>query len=471
MFKALKSLVHKLEKKNYLVLAYLVLILECVTPIVAISLQRDLINIVFIDKDYDQFVALIALYAAFFFLPKVFFSMRRVMFFEMSYRLSTRLIKDFLTKVYALSHKNVSKEHIGKLMHYIRHDIQDVSNLSMNVLLSELIRIILSVFLLAVMIAFINLKLLLFVSVITVLYYMLIKSFSKKMTSHQETCRKAKSNVSVCIEESVASMREVLAFGQEEDQIIKYEGTFKIYYGAVLKQTLHKIKSICMSDPFIYGTKVIVILTASKSILADAITLGEFVVAFTLVNDYVSTLGQLLEKAVVSKKFLAAVESLSTIMKAEEDEVGEEKLEAIKSITFENVSFAFDKKKAVLKDVSIEIPIGKKIAVVGESGSGKSTIAHLLLRLCEPSSGTILINSLPIKAYDESYKNHLSIVFQEPHFMPFSIKENLLLGSDYKKEKIENICRLIHSPFCLPSATSTLIYIFSLYIGWASYRK
>lgn len=149
MMSSMLFLFKYINKKRWLLFGYIVLILECVTPIAATLLQRDLIDKVFYGKLYQEFPRLLALYAIFFFGPKLFFTLRKVTFFHISYHLQMLLTKSFLLKIYELPTATFNKEHVGKLLNHIRSDIADASDLSVNQLLSESMKNVLSILLIS----------------------------------------------------------------------------------------------------------------------------------------------------------------------------------------------------------------------------------------------------------------------------------------------------------------------------------
>lgn len=99
-------------------------------------------------------------------------------------------------------------------------------------------------------------------------------------------------------------------------------------------------------------------------------------------------------------------------------------------LTLRNVSFRYpESEREVLKHVDLFIPYGKKIAIIGENGSGKSTLLKLLLRLSEPTAGTILLNQTEIsKIKIEDYRALFSVVSQTPHLFSGTVMDNVSLG-------------------------------------------
>ena len=100
-------------------------------------------------------------------------------------------------------------------------------------------------------------------------------------------------------------------------------------------------------------------------------------------------------------------------------------------IRFCHVSFKYPGTEAlVLDDINLEVPAGKMFALVGLSGAGKSTIANLVPRFFDPTSGAILIDEEPIPNYDiQSLRAQIAVVTQDNFLFSTTVEENIRLGS------------------------------------------
>lgn len=443
MWDNLSFLLKYSTKKRWFVLGYSALLLECATPIVAVLLQRDLIDQVFIGRQYDAFSKLIALYALFFFGPKLWFTVRKVTFFHIGYHLQMTLTEKFLQKIYALPTNRFNKEHAGKLMNNIRNDIADATDVAVNQLLSESVFVLLTIIFLACSISYISVTMLLIVAAVAVVYYFLLNRFSSKTKKYAQQVRTERAGMAVTVEESISAVREVVAFNAQEWQMNRYENQFQKYYQAILNEGLYKVKILFVSEPFLYGTKLIVILFGGMSAISNNVSLGEFVVSFTLVDQLVTALGQLFQLSLTGKRLTAPVKCIQEMMCQEETHFGSETMSgSVSAIEFKNVTFSYSEAQGpVLSNLSLTLPMGKKIAFVGESGSGKSTLAQLLLRMHAPEKGEVFMNGMPVKAYGKQYAHKVSAVFQQPHFLPTTIKENLVFDGTYTCQQIESVCQ------------------------------
>lgn len=108
-------------------------------------------------------------------------------------------------------------------------------------------------------------------------------------------------------------------------------------------------------------------------------------------------------------------------------------------IEFKNVSFKYPETNAyVLKNVSIKLNIGERLAIVGMNGSGKTTFIKLLCRLYDPTEGEILLNGINIKKYNyEEYMNLFSIVFQDFNLFSFSLGQNVAAAVNYEESRVQ----------------------------------
>ena len=118
------------------------------------------------------------------------------------------------------------------------------------------------------------------------------------------------------------------------------------------------------------------------------------------------------------------------------------------SIEFRNVSLRYlpDEPAAVL-DLSFRLPRGSFTALVGVSGVGKSSVADLLLRLFEPTSGQILVDGIDLQTVDRrSWRTHLGVVSQDPFLFHASIRDNITFGKpDATKDEIVSAARASHA--------------------------
>lgn len=114
-------------------------------------------------------------------------------------------------------------------------------------------------------------------------------------------------------------------------------------------------------------------------------------------------------------------------------------------IEFINVSFRYPgSEEYALKNVSLKLRIGRRMAVVGMNGSGKTTFIKLLCRLYDPTEGRILLNGIDIRKYSyDEYLSIFSVVFQDFKLFSFTIAQNIAASDDYDKAEIEKCLKKV----------------------------
>ena len=130
---------------------------------------------------------------------------------------------------------------------------------------------------------------------------------------------------------------------------------------------------------------------------------------------------------------IAGAERVFAVLNEEdEDKSGEELAKEEKAaVTFRNVRFSYDGENPVIKNFTLTVPTGKKVALVGATGSGKTTIVNLLMRFYETDSGEICINKQNIQDVARgSLRQNVAIVLQDTVLFSNTVQNNLKYGND-----------------------------------------
>lgn len=126
----------------------------------------------------------------------------------------------------------------------------------------------------------------------------------------------------------------------------------------------------------------------------------------------------------------------------EETDNGELKKAIFGDMELQNVSFAYNADKLILKDINIKFPKGSKTALIGRNGSGKTTLINLLTRLYDPISGKILLNGTDISnILLMEFRNMISVVSQQIYLFNDTIKNNICLYKCVSDERLETACK------------------------------
>lgn len=188
----------------------------------------------------------------------------------------------------------------------------------------------------------------------------------------------------------------------------------------------------------------LIYIVGSNMVFALHLSIGS-VFAFITYSTYVTRpISAILNIGYLLSGIIPSTKRYYEFMEEEEEDQGAEYRVVPQpgEIEFRQVSFAYEKDKPVLENVSFLIPRGSKTALVGKNGSGKSTVIDLLLRLYEPGQGQILLNGQEISGMPlMEYRNLISVVSQDIYLFQDTIRNNICLYVQMEDAQILEACR------------------------------
>ncbi|MBU3821728.1 ABC transporter ATP-binding protein/permease [Flavobacteriaceae bacterium XHP0103] len=278
-------------------------------------------------------------------------------------------------------------------------------------------------------------KLTLFVFIFIPLSGLIISRIGKSLKRKSDRVQKEQGNILSTIEETLTGLRIIKGFNAEEKFNTRFkESTSRFYHFS--NKLLNRQNLASPTSEFL-GILVISILLwyGGQLVLIDKSLDGSTFIAYMGLAYNIMVPAKAIARGLYNiKQGNAAAERIQEIIDTpnplKDSENAKKKNNFNSKIEFENISFKYQD-EYVLKDFSLTIPKGKKVALVGQSGSGKSTIANLITRFYDVNKGKIMIDGIDIRDLTtKSLRNQLGIVTQDAILFNDSIKNNLLLGNE-----------------------------------------
>lgn len=238
------------------------------------------------------------------------------------------------------------------------------------------------------------------------------------------------------VEESLSGMRVIKAFSASNFMIKKFKEEDENYAKINVSMARKFELASPLSEFFGVVTMAAILLIGGNLILSGGDMDGSEFIGYIILFSQVLTPAKEISKAVSAiQKGNASAERIFTILDIEPsiaDVPGAEPLKEFNNnIKFNRVSFSYEPEKSILKEISFDIEKGKTIALVGPSGGGKSTIADLIPRFYDPTSGNITIDDEDIKLVKiSSLRKMMGIVTQESILFNDTIFNNIAFGVD-----------------------------------------
>ncbi len=353
------------------------------------------------------------------------------------------IVKDLrgqlFSKMLVMPMSYFTEERKGDLLSRITADVQEVESSILNVLQALFREPIIIVFCLGIMI-YISPGLTLFVLGLIVFTAFFIGRIGKTLKRKSSKAQQKLGDLISIIEESLSGMRIIQGFTAESYQDERFEKENESYKELLTKVIRRRDLSSPLSE--FLGIMIVAILLwyASGRVFKnelDPATLFGYLLAFF----YILNPAKSFSKAYFNvQKGIAALERVEEVLDAEVTITEKENAKSIKDfrtkIEYRNVGFKYDNDdQEVLKNINIEIPVGKIIALVGPSGAGKTTIADLLPRFHDVNEGAIFIDGINIKDYKlRALRSLMGIVSQEAILFNDTIYNNIRFGVENATE-------------------------------------
>ena len=288
-------------------------------------------------------------------------------------------------------------------------------------------------------------------SLVTVfLYILLTLAITNWRMKYRYDMNDMQSEANTNAVDSLINYETVKYFNQDNFEVERYDNTMRRWEEVAVKSfTSMTALNFAQSAVIAIGVTIILIL-AADGVVKSELSLGDMIMIQALLLQLflpLSSLGiiyrQIKHNFIDMNNMFDLLEKSSKIKDikgAKDIEVNNAKVE------FQNISFAYEGKDKVLKDISFSIEPGQKVAIVGSSGSGKSTISKLLFRFYDVSSGQILIDGQDIKQYTQrSVQSAIGVVPQEPVMFNESIFYNISYGKyGATKEEVVQAAKLAY---------------------------
>ena len=364
-----------------------------------------------------------------------FLNYQRIMF---NNRLEQDVVFDMRSNVYkALNQLSINffeNRSTGELMSRINDDVNYVERIFIDGV-EQVVTAVLTLTGITVILFYLHWKLALVALLPIPLLIWGASIYTKKAHSLYHKVRESAAKMNSRLQDSISGIREIFAFNRQSHEISRFEKKSREYCNSNLKvMSLWAIYSPAMMFLGSLGTALI-LLYGTELIRNDEITIGSLVAFIGYLALFYTPINQLHSVNHMLQHALASGERIFEIIDRQPDvkEIPNAFLPTTNmrgEIEFQEVTFAYTQNKPVIKNLSLNISSGNKIALVGHTGSGKSTLIKLLLRFYDTDLGKITIDNHNIKELKISYlREQIGLVSQDPYLFNGTVAENILYGN------------------------------------------
>ncbi len=352
----------------------------------------------------------------------------------MGTNMETDMRRDAYAHLQKLSNTYYNNTKVGQIMGRITNDLFDVTEFAHHCPEEFFIAGLKAVFSFVILLGVSPILTLLIFTCLPLMFFVCLKINRKQKSVFKEQ-RHQIGELNARIEDSLLGQRVVKAFTNEEKENQKFEEDNQKFLG-IKKHSYHLMAVFTTANRLFDGMMYLVVIVAGGIFLTKGLISAGDLVAYTLyVSTMIATIRRIIEFTEQFQRGMTGIERFLEIMDAEIeifDEPDAVEMPTPKGdIVFDNVSFEYsDDHNEVLRNVSLHIHAGEKLALVGPSGGGKTTLCNLIPRFYDVTEGKILIDGEDIRKYTlKSLRSNIGVVQQDVYLFSGTIRENILYGN------------------------------------------
>ncbi len=382
-------------------------------------------------------------------LSSIFNYIESIIMTIVSNRFAKKLRNNISLKINKLPLKYFDRNQTGDILSRITNDVDTIAQ-SMNQSLATLVSS-LTLFIGTIIMMFATNYIMALTAILSSMlgFVFMFKILSKSQVYFKERQRSL-GDLNSHIEEVYSSLLVVKAYNGKKESDEKFDLYNNRVYDASRKSQF--LSGIMPPLMMFIGNLGYVAVCIVGAILTEQniITFGVIVAFITYVRLFTSPLSQIGQAVNTLQSTLASSERVFEFL--DEDEMEKENNKKVLNkdtvkgnIVFEHVKFGYDEDKVIIKDFSVSVKKGEKIAIVGPTGAGKTTIVNLLMKFYNINSGDIKIDGVSIKDLKrENIHNLFTMVLQDTWVFKGTIRENIMYNrKNVTDEEIMRVCDVV----------------------------
>jgi ABC-type multidrug transport system fused ATPase/permease subunit len=241
--------------------------------------------------------------------------------------------------------------------------------------------------------------------------------------------------IMTAVEQNIAAQLVIKTFSLEQRAITAFDEVLGRLFHGSLRVIGISARLTAGTEMTALGVRVGALALGAVLIMNGQMTVGELVAFAGLIgevlNPVTSIARQYAQLQSASGAFGRIREILDDTPEVVEDPLARELPPLARDVRLDGVSFGYGPGATVLRDVTLTIPAGARVAIVGPSGAGKSTLVGLLLRLYDPTAGRILFDGHDVRAVTHrSLRDQIAVVPQDTFLFDTTVRENVALGRE-----------------------------------------
>ncbi len=360
-----------------------------------------------------------------------------------------RMVNDLRTGIYAhlqkLSLRFHHRQQTGDLLFRVMADTYSAQGLVMNGFLPLSTAAVMLAGMFAVMMGY-DWQLSLVALIVCPPLYLAVTRITGRIHLQATASKEAESALYSRAETTIGAVKLVQAYGREERAVAEFrQGSEKSLRASLRLYQIETVFALVVDSVLSLGTAALVWLGALH-VMQGRLNIGDLTIFLSYLKDLygpIQSISQNLAEISSSRAGLERVFAVLDIRPDIQDAPGARPLPPVRGhVRFENVSFDYEEGQPVLRDVTLDIQPGQKVALVGRTGAGKSTLASLVLRFFDPQQGRVTVDGHDLREVKlRSLRDQVTLMLQDPILFHTTILDNVAFGAPVSEEQVREAAR------------------------------
>ncbi len=320
----------------------------------------------------------------------------------------------------------------GDMITRVTTDIEAIQDFIDSALLGILVDVLTLVGMIGVMF-YLNWRFTLIALAVMPILFLIVYRYTRRIKQASRAVRKQEGELLSVVQEVLTSIRVVKAFAREDYEQERFDTESLANVEAGLRARSVKAKLAPVVQVVVAIGTCLVLGYGARLVLAHQLTVGELIMFLMYLGNMYKPMRDLSKMSDTVSKALVGYERVQEVLDIDSrvrDAPGARRAPKFAGdMAFKQVTFSYEPDRPVLRNLSFEIKAGQVAAIVGPSGTGKTTIASLIPRFYDPTSGQVIIQGSDIRRYElQSLRSQMSFVLQETLLFHATIWENIAYG-------------------------------------------
>ena len=368
--------------------------------------------------------------------------LRNNLLLYLNQKIDLSIITTTISKIISLPYSYYKNKTTGEVISRI-NDLFYIKNTISKIITTISIDILLSIIVLLILF-FINKSMTLMLLIITIIYLLVFITYKKRIEVTTNNIQDNTAKVNSLLVESISSYSTIKGLNLEDTFINKINKKYLNMINSNMELT-HIVNAENLIIDLFEGIIILLIIYLGINYIMDkSLTIGSLITYNTLLFYYLTPIRNTLDFYKELYYIKNSIIRVNNLFEYKYDELDKESnLSFSNHIHIDNLTFSYNNKNDILKDISLDISSGMKVLLLGPSGSGKSTLLKLLYRYYTPETNKIFLGKYDILNYKLlDIRKNIAYLSQDEYIYTDTLRNNIILDRNVSEEEFLNVCKI-----------------------------